>query len=93
VGGVRTNFRMPDVFSIGAGRRHPVTGEGDGLKVGPQSVGYRLTEEALVFGGSTLTATDVAVALGLVQIGDKSAGRRTSPGADLAAPRRGSTRW
>ena len=40
------------------------------LSVGPQSVGYRLTEEALVFGGNTLTATDAAVAAGIVDIGD-----------------------
>lgn len=70
VGGVRTNFRMPDVLSIGLGggsvvRLNPVS-------VGPQSVGYRLTEEALVFGGQTLTTTDVAVAAGLADIGDKT---------------------
>jgi hypothetical protein len=35
-------------------------------------VGYRLTEEALVFGGSTLTATDVAVAAGVVDVGDRA---------------------
>src|SRR5579864_7651828 len=40
------------------------------LKVGPESVGYRLTEAALVFGGRMLTATDAAVAAGIVQIGD-----------------------
>jgi N-methylhydantoinase A/oxoprolinase/acetone carboxylase beta subunit len=40
------------------------------VQVGPQSVGYRLTEEALVFGGNTLTATDAAVAAGIVKIGD-----------------------
>jgi N-methylhydantoinase A/oxoprolinase/acetone carboxylase beta subunit len=40
------------------------------LAVGPQSVGYRLTREALVFGGDTLTATDAAVAAGIVAIGD-----------------------
>src|SRR5205823_690395 len=46
------------------------------VQVGPQSVGYRLTEEALVFGGKTLTATDAAVAAGIVKIGDarKAAG-------------------
>jgi hypothetical protein len=31
-----------------------------------------LTEKALVFGGDTLTATDVAVGLGLVDLGDRS---------------------
>ena len=44
-----------------------------GVKVGPQSVGYELTEKALVFGGDILTATDVIVAGGSESIGDSSA--------------------
>ncbi len=68
VGGVRTNFRMPDVFSIGLGGGSRVTI--DPVRVGPQSVGYRLTQEAHVFGGEVLTATDVAVAAGRANIGD-----------------------
>lgn len=68
IGGVRTNFRMPDVYSFGLGggsliRRGP-------LRVGPDSVGYELTEKALVFGGETTTATDLAVAGGLAEIGE-----------------------
>jgi N-methylhydantoinase A/oxoprolinase/acetone carboxylase beta subunit len=39
--------------------------------IGPDSVGYRLTQEALVFGGSTLTCTDIAVAAGIADIGDR----------------------
>ena len=39
------------------------------VTVGPDSVGYRLTDEALVFGGKTLTATDIAVAAGMAHIG------------------------
>ncbi|MEZ5100102.1 MAG: hydantoinase/oxoprolinase family protein [Thermoleophilia bacterium] len=71
VGGVRTNFRMPDVLSIGLGGGSRVRAE-DGLTIGPDSVGYELTQKALVFGGDTLTTTDVAVAAGLVEIGDPS---------------------
>jgi N-methylhydantoinase A/oxoprolinase/acetone carboxylase beta subunit len=71
VGGVRTLFRMPDLLSVGLGGGSVV--ERDPLAVGPQSVGYRLTREALVFGGDTVTATDAAVAAGLAEIGDKSA--------------------
>lgn len=37
--------------------------------VGPSSVGYRIATEALVFGGSTVTATDIAVAAGSGSIG------------------------
>lgn len=69
VAGVRTNFRMPDVSSIGLGGGSRVH-QGDNIDVGPDSVGYRLTSEALVFGGRTLTATDVMVSLGMAQVGD-----------------------
>lgn len=73
IGGVRTNFRMPDVISIGLGGGSIVRQHEDGtVTVGPDSVGYRITEKALVFGGDTLTATDVAVKLKLADIGDKS---------------------
>lgn len=67
VGGVRTNFRMPDVYSIGLGGGSHV--DLDRLQVGPQSVGYRLTEKALIFGGDTLTTSDIAVAAGIVDMG------------------------
>ena len=73
IGGVRTNFRMPDVVSIGLGggsivRQHP-----DGsVTVGPDSVGYEITKKALVFGGDVMTATDIAVRLGMVALGDAS---------------------
>jgi N-methylhydantoinase A/oxoprolinase/acetone carboxylase beta subunit len=69
VGGVRTLFRMPDLLSIALGGGSVV--ERDPLSVGPRSVGFRLTEEALIFGGDTLTATDVAVATGRAEIGDR----------------------
>ncbi|HEV2186386.1 MAG TPA: hydantoinase/oxoprolinase family protein [Stellaceae bacterium] len=68
VGGVRTLFRMPDLYSIGLGGGSIVGREP--LTVGPASVGYRLTEEALVFGGATVTATDAAVRAGAARIGD-----------------------
>jgi N-methylhydantoinase A/oxoprolinase/acetone carboxylase beta subunit len=71
IGGVRTNFRMPDVFSFGLGGGSLVRDHGE-LTIGPDSVGYELTERALVFGGAELTATDVAVAAGLAGIGDAS---------------------
>jgi N-methylhydantoinase A/oxoprolinase/acetone carboxylase beta subunit len=71
VAGVQTNFRMPDVLSAGIGGGSLVTGEAHDLRVGPISVGYRLNRQALVFGGDTLTATDIAVAAGLADIGDR----------------------
>ncbi len=72
VGGVRTNFRMPDVYSIALGGGTIVAGEGDAMTVGPRSTGYRILKEALVFGGETLTATDVVTGLGLADVGDAS---------------------
>jgi len=78
VGGVRTLFRMPDLLSIGLGGGSRV----DLAKntIGPSSVGYRLTEQALVFGGDTLTMTDIGVAAGLIDLGDRKrvAGLRAS---------------
>jgi len=71
IGGVRSNFRMPDVLSIGIGGGSLVTG--GPVTVGPESVGYELTSRALVFGGDTLTATDLAVAAGIAAIGDAAA--------------------
>ena len=70
VGGVRTLFRMPDVTSIGLGGGSLVTF--DPPTVGPRSVGYRLTTDAMVFGGRALTATDIGVASGRLDLGDKS---------------------
>ncbi|MBP2097605.1 hydantoinase/oxoprolinase N-terminal domain-containing protein [Enterococcus rivorum] len=71
VGGVRTNFRMPDIVSIGLGGGSLVRQAQDGtITVGPDSVGYRITEEALVFGGNQLTTTDIAVRLGHATIGN-----------------------
>src|SRR5262245_7730415 len=70
VGGVRTLFRMPDLTSIGLGGGSHVAL--NPLAVGPLSVGYRLLQDGMVFGGRQLTATDVAVAAGQVQLGDRS---------------------
>jgi N-methylhydantoinase A/oxoprolinase/acetone carboxylase beta subunit len=68
---VRTNFRMPDIVSFGLGGGSIVRTNG-GLTIGPDSVGYELTTRSLVFGGDTLTATDIAVASGRAEIGDPS---------------------
>lgn len=71
VGGVRTNFRMPDVLAIGLGGGSLV--EEGGKRIGPRSVGHRLVEEGRVFGGDTLTATDIVVAGGHAKVGDAAA--------------------
>jgi N-methylhydantoinase A/oxoprolinase/acetone carboxylase beta subunit len=81
IGGARTNFRMPDIVSIGVGGGSIVTDGPGGLKVGPQSVGAALPEHGLVFGGATTTLTDAAVRAGRVAIG------HTAPPRDLDAGR------
>jgi N-methylhydantoinase A/oxoprolinase/acetone carboxylase beta subunit len=81
IGEVRTNFRMPDVLSLGLGGGSLVRADG-ALAIGPDSVGYELPARALVFGGDTLTATDLAVAGGLASdIGDRA--RLSSLDSDL----------
>jgi len=70
IGGVRTNFRMPDILALGLGGGSLVSE--DGKNVGPQSVGHKLVTDGLVFGGDKLTATDIIVAAGKADIGDKS---------------------
>ena len=64
---VQINAPMPDVSSVGLGGGSIVktTSGGVVMSIGPESVGSRLTTEALCFGGSILTATDIAVAAGL----------------------------
>ena len=69
VADVRTNFAMPDVISIGLGGGSIVS-DNDPMSIGPISVGHELPQKAKVFGGDTLTATDLAVAAGRCQVGD-----------------------
>lgn len=62
--GVPLNFSMPHVHSMGLGGGSRIRTVDGKVSVGPDSVGYRITDEALCFGGSTLVATDIAVADG-----------------------------
>jgi len=77
IGGIRTNFRMPDILAIGMGGGSLVSE--DGLLIGPKSVGHKLVTEGLVFGGKTLTTTDILVASGQAEIGDRSKLAHISP--------------
>jgi N-methylhydantoinase A/oxoprolinase/acetone carboxylase beta subunit len=80
IGGVRTNFRMPDVFSIGLGGGSIVRLDGTTLEVGPLSVGYEIIRRARVFGGDVLTATDIVVASGHARVGDTKRVADLEPG-------------
>ncbi|MGQ9759436.1 MAG: hydantoinase/oxoprolinase N-terminal domain-containing protein [Candidatus Methanomethylicaceae archaeon] len=70
IGGVRTNFRMPDLISIGCGGGSIVRITEEGVSIGPDSVGYRLSDEGLAWGGNTVTNTDIALAAGYASIED-----------------------
>jgi N-methylhydantoinase A/oxoprolinase/acetone carboxylase beta subunit len=72
IGGVRTNFRMPDILSLGlgGGTRIRIDETSGCVRVGPDSVGCRLLEDACLFGGATLTASDIAVKAGRASFGD-----------------------
>ncbi|KAK3329913.1 hypothetical protein B0H66DRAFT_635022 [Apodospora peruviana] len=59
--GVRMNFSCPDIKSIGLGGGSIVREDGDNVTIGPDSVGFSIWE-TMVFGGNTLTATDMAMA-------------------------------
>lgn len=72
LGGVRTAFRMPDLLALALGGGtlvRPAEGE---PQIGPDSVGFELTQRAQVFGGPDLTATDIAVARGKLSLGNAS---------------------
>lgn len=83
IGGVRTNFTMADVQSIGLGGgsivrpsrtdkpRRSESASSLSVSVGPDSVGHNLTRDARVFGGQALTATDLVVASGKVDLGER----------------------
>jgi N-methylhydantoinase A/oxoprolinase/acetone carboxylase beta subunit len=73
IGGVRTNYRMPDLISVGLGGGsivHPP--DEAGPAAGPDSVGHELHRSALVFGGDVTTLSDVSVAAGRADFGDRS---------------------
>ncbi|ESZ93296.1 hypothetical protein SBOR_6334 [Sclerotinia borealis F-4128] len=62
IAGVRTNFTIPDVYSIALGGGSLIrTTESGKTTVGPDSVGPRLEKESIAFGGQTLTATDLVL--------------------------------
>ncbi|KAL9642493.1 hypothetical protein ABK040_011060 [Willaertia magna] len=71
IGGVVTNFRVPDVYSVGLGGGSIVnhSPEVENIVIGPKSVGYKIRELSKIFGGEIFTATDAAVACGLSNFG------------------------
>ena len=71
IGGVSTNFRMPDIMAVGLGGGTIVRfGEPAQCRLGPDSVGYQLKQKAVAFGGDVLTLTDFCLAENLLTIDD-----------------------
>lgn len=68
IGGIRLNFPMPDVVSIGLGGGSLITINEQGYHMGPHSVGNNLTNLAQSFGGNKLTLTDAAIVAGYSSI-------------------------
>ncbi|RDW92739.1 uncharacterized protein DSM5745_00061 [Aspergillus mulundensis] len=65
VGGVRTNFALPAVESIGLGGGSIIRDTHGRVTVGPDSVALELLEKAQLFGGDYLTSTDIVAASGV----------------------------
>lgn len=72
VGGISTNFRMPDIVSIAIGGGTIIKEMNNEIIVGPESVGYELSSKAIIFGGDTITLSDIANKLGYASFGDSS---------------------
>ena len=78
IGGVRTNFRMPDLLAIALGGGSIVTASEAAVTIGPESVGHRLEHDATIFGGNTTTLSDAAVA------GDRASFGSSDPAMDAS---------
>lgn len=61
VGGVRMNFSMPNVVSVGLGGGSIVRDDPEGMTVGPDSTGSDIITKAVLFGGDVVTTSDVSV--------------------------------
>ena len=79
IGGVRTNFRMPDVLSFGLGGGSLVRVDGE-TAIGPDSVGYELTSARSSSAATTLTTTDLAAPQG-ARASATARSSRARPGA------------
>lgn len=66
IGGISLNFRMPDVMALAIGGGTYI--EMNPIKIGPKSCGRNLLKDAQIFGGNSLTLTDIACLTGQVAI-------------------------
>ncbi len=61
LGEIKTNFRMPDLISLGLGGGSVVDLNFKDIRIGPESVGYNIVTHGQTWGGHKLTLTDVAI--------------------------------
>ena len=81
-----TNFRMPDLVSVGLGGGTIVRRTDDGLRIGPDSVGHDITRRAVCFGGDTAHA-DRRLRAGRAAPRDRAAVRHAVTDAEAAEVR------
>jgi N-methylhydantoinase A/oxoprolinase/acetone carboxylase beta subunit len=86
IAGVRASFRTPDVISLPFGGASVVRMDGTGPALADDSLAGDVADRTLVFGGSTATLTDAAVAAGRADLGSGSLSlrERRALGAVLA---------
>lgn len=68
IGGITLNFPMPDVHSVALGGGSHINIRSEGVRIGPHSCGNKTFTQSQSFGGTQLTLTDVALALGHLEM-------------------------
>lgn len=68
IGGITLNFPMPDVQSIAMGGGSHIQITQNRIEIGPLSCGNKTFTQSVSYGGKHLTLTDIALALGYVDI-------------------------
>jgi N-methylhydantoinase A/oxoprolinase/acetone carboxylase beta subunit len=71
IGGVRVNLHLPDIFTFNLGTNSQISF--DPIRIETECVTQDSAARSLIFGGSNLTAIDIAVAAGINDIGQRSA--------------------
>lgn len=75
IGGVKMNFSMPHVESIGLGGGSIVRDQNGELTVGPDSTGSEIVSKAIIFGGDVITTSDVSIGETIDKFGIESLDR------------------
>lgn len=79
LGEVETNFRMPDLISLGLGGGSIVKLGHGKIEIGPESVGYNIISRGKTWGGDILTLTDAAIAANILDMNKIHPGGRSVP--------------